>query len=161
MEQQDETLERITEAFRLYCRGDQAEAREQMAALWEELEAGGLAYHRCLLAHFRADAQHELADELEWDLKALSIAEEAMEKGDDPTLAAVKKFLPSLHMNLADDFRRQGDFRRAQRHIQQGMESGGELGIDRYGQTVRAELIRIESQIAASDSGPPVVFDFD
>lgn len=161
MEQQDETLERIMETFRLYCRGDQAEARKQMAALWEELETGGLAYHRCLLAHFRADTQHELADELEWDLRALAIAEEATEKGDDSTTAAVKKFLPSLHMNLADDFRRQGDFPSARRHVERGMETGGELGIDRYGQTVRAELIRIESQIAERDSGPPVIFDFD
>lgn len=159
--EQDETLERIMEAFRLYCRGDQTQAREQMAALWEELETGGLSYHRCLLAHFKADTQHEPGAELEWDLKALSIAEKAIEKGDDPTVAAVNKFLPSLHMNLADDFRRQGDFTRAQRHVERAMESGGELGIDRYGQTVRAELIRIESQIAERDSGPPVVFDFD
>ncbi len=96
-----------------------------------------------------------------WDLEALQIADTAIEGGTDPTVAAVEKFLPSLHTNLADDFRKQGDFPKARHHVELGMESGGRLGVDAYGQRVRAELIRIESQIDESDSGPPVVFDFD
>lgn len=147
------------ETFRLYCRGAQVEARQQFAELWEEFEADSDAYPRCLLAHFIADTQHELDDELAWDLTALEIAEAAIEAGTDPTVPAVEKFLPSLHMNLADGFRKQGDFVRARFHADCGMELGGGLGLDPYGQRVRAELIRIEAQIADSDSGPPIVFD--
>lgn len=161
MDQQDETLQRIQESFRLYCRGDQTEARRQFAALWDELKNAGYAYQRCVLAHFIADTQHDPEEELAWDLEALQIAGAAIEGGTDPTVAAVEKFLPSLHMNLADDFRKQGDFAKARHHVEQGMESGGTLGIDAYGQRVRAELLRIEAQIAETDSGPPVVFDFD
>lgn len=161
MDQQDETLQRIMDAYRLHCRGDQGEARSRLLALWDELGAGGVAYHRCVLAHFMADTQHDLEEELDWDLKALEAAEAAIEQGTDPTLPAVERFLPSLHMNLADDFRKQGDFTRAQHHLERGMETGAGLGVDPYGQTVRAGLIRIETQIDERDSGPPVVFDFD
>lgn len=161
MEQQDETLQRIRESFRLYCRGDQTEARHQLAALWDELKSDGYAYQRCVLAHFIADTQHNRDDELAWDLEALQIADAAIEGGTDPTVAAVEKFLPSLHMNLADAFRKRGDFPKARHHVELGMESGGSLGVDAYGQRIRAELLRIEAQIAENDSGPPVVFDFD
>lgn len=161
MDQQDETLQRIRESFRLYCRGDQTEAWRQLAGLWDELKSDGHAYQRCVLAHFIADTQHDPEEELAWDLEALQIADTAIEGGADPTVAAVEKFLPSLHMNLADDFRKQGDFPKARHHVEQGMEAGGTLGIDAYGQRVRAELMRIEAQIAETDSGPPVVFDFD
>lgn len=161
MNHQDETLQRIQESFRLYCRGEQTEAGDQFAALWDELKSDGYAYHRCVLAHFIADIQHHPDEELAWDLEALQIADAAIEGGTDPTVASLEKFLPSLHMNLADDFRKQGNFPKARHHVQLGMESGGSLGIDAYGQRVRAELIRIEAQIADTDSGPPVVFDFD
>ncbi len=56
MDQQDETLQRIRESFRLYCRGDQTDARHQFAELWDELKSDGHAYHRSGALHSRHTA---------------------------------------------------------------------------------------------------------
>lgn len=158
----DETLNSIKESFREFCRGNVSEARESMATIWSDLEDGGGAYHRCVLAHFIADTQQEAADELTWDLKALDIADDALaERVDGAEADALRRFLPSLHMNVADGYRKLGDFEMARRHLEAGVQTSAALGVDAYGQTVRSELLRIEAQIADGDSGPPVIFDFD
>lgn len=160
----DPVLEGIHAAMRLHYRGEVEQARERLSCLWEELEGGSNIYHRCVLAHHIADTQQDLQDELAWDLRALeaagSIAPESAE--DDPAeTAAVRLFLPSLHLNLADDYRRLGDFARARHHVDRGGELSGALGLDAYGQTVRSALLRVDSQIEERDSGPAVIFDFD
>lgn len=155
---QDPKLEQIMESFRQFCRGEQTAARAEMAQLWKDLEDAP-AYHRCVLAHFIADTQQAGAGELEWDLRALEIAQAALEAGDDPTAEAVEKFLPSLHMNAADSLRKQSDFSRAAEHVEQGLRLSGNLGLGPYGQKVRAELIRIEAQVNDLDSGPAMIFE--
>lgn len=156
----NDTLSRIKELFHQFCRGDRAEARQQMAALWDEL-AGGSPYCRCVLAHFIADTQDDSADALDWDLQALQVAEEALAGDPGEERAALEQFLPSLFMNVADGYRKAGNFIRARHYVDRGLETGGRLGTDAYGQTVRAELIRIETQIGDCETGPPVVFDYD
>lgn len=162
MSEPEDALQRISSAFHLHCRGDRAEARARMDALWQELDPDGDPYHRCVLAHFIADTQLEPADELAWDERALQIADRALDTATaGASASALEKFLPSLHMNVADGYRKAGDFDRAQRHIDRGMELGGGLGLDPYGQTVRAGLIRIQAQLDERDSGPAIIFDFD
>lgn len=162
MSEPDDALQRISSAFHLHCRGDRAEARARMDALWEELDPHGDPYHRSVLAHFIADTQLEAAEELAWDERALQIAEQALDTATArASAAALEKFLPSLHMNLADGYRKAGDFDRAQHHVERGMQLGGGLGLDPYGQTVRAGLIRIQTQLDERDSGPAMIFDFE
>ena len=158
-----QTLERIHSAFRLYCRSQPAEGRRQLLAIWEELESGGDPFCRCVTAHYLADTQDDLQDELKWDRTALELAESAVGTGggSNPSVAPLQAFFPSLHLNLADDYRRLGDFDTARRHADRGNELGGALGIDAYGQRIRAELIRVAAQIDDGDSGPSVVFDYD
>jgi hypothetical protein len=162
MNQQDHTLERIRNAFRLYCRGDRTEARAQLTGIWEELQPGEI-FHRCVAAHFLADSSDDPLEELEWDLRALEIANSLTDELAEtyPLTATVRAFLPSLHLNLADDFRRMGNFQEARRHADLGMELSWGLGRDAYSQTVRAGLARVDAQIDERDSGPPMIFDLE
>lgn len=159
MTQQDEILDRIKNAFRLYCRSEVAEGRRLLQELWDELgpEHG---YHRAVTAHYLADTQTEPENELMWDLRALEAAQETVSQSG-PDAAAVEAFFPSLHLNLADGYRRLGDFEKARYHAEQGMATGGVLGLDHYGQTVRGGLIRVQTQIDELDKGPSMIFDFD
>lgn len=156
--QQDETLTRIKEAFRLYCRAEVAEGRRLLLELWEEL-GPEMGYLRSVTAHYLADTENVLEDELNWDLRALEAAESVGE--GSPYAAAVRLFLPSLHLNLADSYRRMGNFEKARYHAEEGMAAGGVLGLDHYGQTVRGGLVRVQAQIEELDKGPSMIFDFD
>jgi hypothetical protein len=161
--QQDQTLQEIRGAFRLYCGGEQAEGRRLLQEIWDKLGADGDVFHRCVAAHYLADVQEDPQDELKWDRTALEVADSLVSEraGTYPSAAAVRAFYPSLHLNLADDYRKLGDFDNARRHADRGMELSGSLGLDAYGQSVRAGLVRVDSQIGERDSGPSVVFDFD
>ena len=90
-------------------------------ALWAELTDDDHAA-RCIVAHYAADLQPNLADEVEWD--ELSLAESALLTDDElrrvhPTLT-VASFLPSLHLNVADGYRRQERFAEAIEHVESG-----------------------------------------
>ena len=142
-------------AMRLFHRGDREEARQRLEEIWRGLGEEGNAFHRCVAAHYIADAQDDLREELDWDTSALEIADA---NAADPSIRA---FLPSLHLNLADCYRLVGDFEKAREHADKGMELSAVLGNDRYGRIVREGLIRVDAQIAEQDSGPAMVFDFD
>ncbi len=163
MGSRDDTLERIRSAFRLFCRSEQAEGRRQLQAIWDELNPGGDPFSRCVAAHYLADTEGDLQEQLKWDLRALEVAESITGEGGDPhpSAAAIRAFYPSLHLNLADDYRKLRNFQNARRHAELGNESSGGLGVDAYGQSVRAGLIRVSAQIEERDSGPSVIFDFD
>lgn len=164
MSSQEEMLERVRSAFRLFCRAERTEGRRQLEAVWTELESGDHPYVRCVAAHYLADTEEDLHKALEWDLRALKVAQSIdTGKGQDahPSAAAVRAFYPSLHLNLADDYRKLGEFDKARHHVDLGNEMSGALGLDAYGQSVRAGLVRVDAQIQDLDSGPPVVFDFD
>lgn len=158
----DDTVQRIKEAFRLYCHGQRAEGRSRMTEVWEEFSPAGPGYYSSLAAHYLADMADDPKAELAWDRKALEVADAALNSPEpDATAGALRAFLPSLHLNLADDLRKIGDFVAARRHLELGFELVDGLPIDNYGRSVRAELLRVESQIDELDSGPAVVFDFD
>jgi len=160
---QNDTLERIREAFRLHCRSEHLEGLRRLHEIWDELDPDGDPFFRCLTAHYLADTQSDPNEALRWDMRALEVAESATVEGDAtrPSAAALHAFYPSLHLNLADGFRKLGDFDSARRHADLGMESSAGLGLDAYGQNVRAGLVRVTAQIEELDRGPSVIFDFD
>lgn len=162
MDQQDEVLARIKNAFRLYCRAEVAEGRRLLEELWEEL-GPDKPYHRSVTAHYLADTEVDLEEELKWDLLAMEAAQAVFDEpeGSSPHLPVVQAFMPSLHLNLADGYRRIGDFDKARYHAEEGAAAAGVLGVDHYGQTVRGGLIRVQAQIDELDKGPSIIFDFD
>ena len=98
----------ITEAVMRGRDGDPAGARSDLAKIWKLIEDTDDSFHRCVLAHYMADL-HEPEEAIIWDERALSAAIE------NPDLT--EGFLPSLHLNIADNRRRLGDFSTAARHL--------------------------------------------
>lgn len=152
----DAMMTRIGQAVMLHHAGDREEARGRFLDLWGEIGEGGDALHRCTLAHYMADTQDDPADELAWDLRALSAAEELT---DDRIAArhqslAVRAIYPSLHLNLAADYVKLGRGEAARTHLRRARGAVGVLGDDRYGDGVRAAIGRLELRL--KDTGTPV-----
>ena len=145
----DAVMQRVGHGIGLREHGSRAEARQVFTELWEEIgEADGDAFHRCAIAHSMADAQDEVEQELVWDLRALDAAElltdTRMAAGGVDAAAAA--FLPSLHLNLAECYRRLGDPARALEHVHRGRSSLAALPEDGYRRMVRDGLSRVARQ---------------
>ncbi|MHB9863210.1 hypothetical protein [Streptomyces sp. YIM S03343] len=147
----DAVLTRIGQVVMLHHAGDREEARDRLLALWGELGEHGDALHRCTLAHYLADTHDDPADELAWDLRALSAAEELTEASaaDLPALLAVRAvraLTPALHLDLAADYARLGRPEAARSHLRRARRAADALAHDGYGygDGVRAEISRLE-----------------
>ncbi|MER7923725.1 MULTISPECIES: hypothetical protein [unclassified Streptomyces] len=162
----DALLTRIGQVVMLHHGGDREEARERLLGLWAELGEDGDPLHRCTLAHYLADTQDDPTDELAWDLRALSAAEELTDgryAGDpaDPGhiadadregAVAIRAFYPSLHLNLAADYVKLDRPDAARTHIRRARSACAVLADDGYGDGVRAAIGRLELRLG--DGGP-------
>ena len=120
-------------------------------ALLEQWRATTPSDHaqRCVLAHYLADREPELGDEVAWDEAALR------EHGllDDDALGAVgipsaRGMAPSLHLNLADGYLRQGRVDEARSQLDAGLAAVDALGDDGYGAMLRGGLERLAERLA-------------
>lgn len=148
------TLQRIADATARAQGGDPEGARADLEALWDELGPLGDPLHRCAAAHALADLQDEVAEELRWDLRALDAYglitdERAAEAG---VSGPVYGFEPSLHLNIADAYRRLGEPWDARDHLELGWAAVESLGDDPYGRMIRAGLDRLRSRLDADDA---------
>jgi hypothetical protein len=130
----------IREGIALRERGRSSEAKALMERLIAEVESGDDAFAKVFLAHSLADVQENPEDELAWDLRALAFMDEltdqqAVER-DNP--GGKKALLPSLHLNLAVDYRRLGDDDNARRHYELGRAHLNALSDDDYGDSIRS-----------------------
>ncbi|GHJ04492.1 hypothetical protein TPA0906_63570 [Streptomyces olivaceus] len=149
---------RIGQVVMLHHAGDREEARDRFLVLWAEIGEHGDALHRCTLAHYLADTQDDPADELAWDLRALSAAEELT--GERPAAArhpgalAARVLTPSLHLNLAADYDRLGRREAARAHLGRARAAAEHLAPDRYGEGVRAAIDRLGRRLDDGGHGP-------
>ncbi|QJS13132.1 hypothetical protein HKX69_29560 [Streptomyces argyrophyllae] len=143
---------RIGQVVMLHHGGDREEARSRLLHLWAEVGEDGDPLHRCTLAHYLADTQDDPADELAWDLRALSAAEEIADGrlGADP--ASVRGFFPSLHLNLAADYAKLGRAEAARSHLRRARSAARCLADDGYGAGVRSEIRRLALRLG--EDGP-------
>jgi hypothetical protein len=111
-----------------------------------------------------ADTQDDPVDELAWDLRALSAADELTDErvARHHEGLAVRGFYPSLHLNLAADYARLGRPEAARSHLALARGTLGALADDGYGDGIRAALTRLESRldeespaIGGETPGPP------
>ncbi|MEU2337351.1 hypothetical protein ABZ608_27850 [Streptomyces sp. NPDC013172] len=169
----DAVLTRIGQVVMLHHAGDREEARGRLLDLWAEIGEHGDPLHRCTLAHYLADTQDDPADELAWDLRALSAADEAREARevrrasegdaaqDRAEAAEVRGFYPSLHLNLAADYVKLGRTEAARTHLRRARGAAAALADDGYGDGVRAAISRLELRLGDDDPdadsswGPP------
>lgn len=131
----DDVMIQINEGLQLHISGDRAGARERFAALWVRIGEDGDPLHRCALAHYMADVCDDPVDELSWDLRALAAADSLTDERAQEyhSTLAVRGFYPSLHLNLAEDYRKLGDHGAAKTHWELGQGTLGALGDDPYG----------------------------
>jgi hypothetical protein len=124
---------------------DRGRARTLLAALWAAVGDTGDALHRCAIAHAMADVQDAARDELEWDLRALAASAQL----DDARLdaagmaAMVADLMPSLHLNLADVYRRLGEPEAAREHAAKAHAALGAVVGEGAADLVRDALDRV------------------
>ena len=150
-------MARVTAAVDRGRAGEREAARGQLSALWLEVEqGGGDDFHRCVIAHFLADLQDDLHDELAWDERALAAVSRVSDdraQEHDRSLR-VRGFLPSLHGSLADDHRRLGDADRAREFLVEARAAMDALGDDAYGELVGRILDQVDRALAEGSTEP-------
>ncbi|MFI9757509.1 hypothetical protein ACIHFB_06155 [Streptomyces sp. NPDC051963] len=159
----DAVMTRIGQVVILHHAGDREEARHRFLDLWAEIGETGDPLHRCTLAHYMADAQDDPSDELAWDLRALTAADELTDErlAQHEGAPAARALYPSLHLNLAADYVKLGRSEAARAHIRQARGAVDALGDDPYGDGVRAAISRLEQRLGEGGSaddggwGPP------
>lgn len=149
-------MQRIASAVALGRGTGRAEARRLLEAMWAEMESRGDALERCALAHALADVQDDPHAELAWDLRALDAARALTDHrlDDAGSAASATDLSPSLHLNVADGYRKTGDARRAQEHLRLARASVAELGGDPYGGMVVDALDRLEARLDLVERQP-------
>ncbi|WP_153506135.1 hypothetical protein [Cumulibacter manganitolerans] len=105
--------------------------------------------HRCVLAHFLADTQRDVLDELAWDQRALAEHAHVTDADLLPIeVASARGFLPSLHLNVADALRRSGNLQGAGRHLDLALGATDALDDSPYADLVRAGIGRLAERLA-------------
>jgi hypothetical protein len=136
----------ITAAIQRGRAGDQAGARDELERLWGETDD---ALHRATIAHFVADLQESVTDELRWDERALAavadLTDERARRYNDSF--RVRAFLPSLHLSLADAHRRSGNVAEAHHHVTAAEAELDALPDDDYGRLVRTGMEKIRQAL--------------
>lgn len=149
----DPTLVRIGQAVDLHHgRGQREAAHHMFTQIWEEIGGErGDPLHVCVLAHSMADVQDDVHQELLWDQRALAAADlltedRVAQAGVSLTVAGL---YPSLHLNLAECYRKLGDLDRAGEHLHQARDGIHALGDDGYGRLIKNGLDRLTQQLAS------------
>lgn len=137
----------VVAAVQVALTGDRDEGRAELDAVWASTAPDDHA-QRCVLAHYLADLQDDLDDEIGWDESALAEFADVAE-GD---LAAIgipsaSGMAPSLHLNLGDGYLRRGDLAGARRELDAGLAAAGALGDDGYGALIRQGLAGLAERL--------------
>ncbi|MFC8346906.1 hypothetical protein [Streptomyces sp. NPDC057280] len=151
----DAVMTRIGQVVMLHHAGDREEARHRFLDLWAEIGEDGDPLHRCTLAHYMADAQDDPSDELAWDLRALTAAEELSDDrlAEHESTLAVRALYPSLHLNLAADYVKLDRSDAARTHLRRARGAADALADDSYGDGVRAAISRLELRLGDGSAG--------
>ncbi|WP_328388048.1 hypothetical protein [Nocardia sp. NBC_00416] len=145
----DSTMNAITEAVALGRDGDAATARIRLLEIWRGLGTAGDPLHRCTLAHYLADLYEDPAQALAWDIRALDAADALTDDRVQRHHAGlqVAGFYPSLHLNLADNYRRLGSWVAAGEQLTAARERLDALPDDAYGAMIRTALTEVAEAV--------------
>lgn len=134
-------MQRISEAAAAACADD-------LAALWDEIGPAGDPVQRCTVAHYLADLQADVEAELMWDERALACVAEV------PSSPQLRAFLPSLHLNLADDYRRVDDPCAAMEHLALAKVLSPALPANDYGTLIRDCIRKVDRALELGSIAP-------
>lgn len=143
------TWESILEAVGQAIEGPSESALAALERCWDSTSSQDHA-QRCVLAHYLADQQPDLATETHWDEQALSEFTHVHDGDLAPIgVPSAAGFAPSLHLNLGDDYLRTGRFQDAQSQIEQAQQCVALLPGEGYGAMIRSGLQRLQERIEA------------
>ncbi|MFC3964014.1 hypothetical protein [Nocardia jiangsuensis] len=150
----DPTMTAVLTAVGTARDGDAATARAALLDLWAGIGPAGDPLHRCTLAHYLADLYDDPAQSLAWNVRAIDAADtvtddRVREQHDSLRIAG---FYPSLHLNLADDYRRLGSFPAAAEHLARARQHAPALGPDPYGDLIRGAIDGVGAAIERRDT---------
>ncbi|MFV0535351.1 MAG: hypothetical protein ACK5MR_17135 [Cumulibacter sp.] len=129
--------------------GDKDSGRQQLTTCWDTTNDDDQA-QRCVIAHYLADLQDDLAYEVAWDERALAAHPYVSNADLAPVgIADAAALAPSLHLNLGDGYLRQERFEDAERQLQLGLARVHTLADDGYGQLIRGGLDRLAERLSA------------
>ena len=150
----DPTMDAIGAAVTRGRDGDAESARRDLLAILQRIGVLGDPFHRCTLAHYLADRYDDPAEALVWDVRALDAADaltnERTQQHDGGL--SVAGFYPSLHLNLADNFRRLGAFGAAAAHLDSAEQHTDALADDGYGAMIRTAIREVRVAITHRDT---------
>lgn len=145
-------MAKIMTAIEFIYVGDPGRAQAEFQCIWSSIGQEPDPLHVCVLSHFMADLQQDVLEELYWDLRALNAAgkltDERLQRFH-PSLT-VARFLPSLHLNVADSAFRAGDFEIAQRHLKTCIELEPGLSASPFDTLTRNGIKSLLSRIAST-----------
>ena len=157
--------ERVLAAVQESLAGDREQGRRDLLACWAAISEGDgasdgtadapaySAAKRCVLAHYLADLEPALDDEVAWDERALAAYADVAAGDLAPVgISSAAELAPSLHLNLGDGYLRQGRLDQARAQLDLGLAAVGSLGDDGYGRLVGDGLRRLGDRL---DDGPP------
>ncbi|GGT46640.1 hypothetical protein [Streptomyces purpureus] len=149
----DPTMEAIGHAVAEGRAGGRASARRKLLGLWSAIGVTGDPLHRCSLAHHLADLYEDAAQALAWDIRALDAADAMTEQRVQEHHAGlhIAGFYPSLHLNLADNYRRLGSFDAATEHIDAAKALAPSLPPNPYGDLLRGAIQGVAQAIVRQD----------
>ncbi|MFD4754284.1 hypothetical protein [Streptomyces sp. NPDC058426] len=150
----DPTMEAIGQAVTEGRTGNTLSARQKLLNLWSVIGVTGDPLHRCSVAHYLADLYEDPAQALAWDVRALDAAGAMTEQRAQKHHASlsIAGFYPSLHLNLADNYRRLGSFDAATDHINAAKEHAPNLRQDAYGALLRTAVDEVAEAISQRDT---------
>ena len=142
----------ITAAIQLALGGDKDGGRDALLACWAKTTDDDHA-QRCVLAHYLADLQSPLDDEVAWDELALSEHAQVVDDDLAPVgITSAAALAPSLHLNLGDGYLRQGRVVDARAQVVAGLRAAETLPADGYGAHIRSGLERLQERVDAHEA---------
>ncbi len=137
----------ITAAISTALGGEREIGREDLLACWDALRDDEAA-QCCVLAHYLADLEDNLDNEVAWDERALVAYQRVGESDFAPIgIPSARGLAPSLHLNLGDGYLRHGRLDRARQHLDAGLSVVHHLGGDGYGAMIRQGLEHLAARI--------------
>lgn len=140
----------ITTAIGVTLGGEKDRGHRLLTDCWEATTPTDHA-HRCILAHYLADTETELEQEIAWD--EIALQEHGFLQDDELAslgIPSVNGLQPSLHLNLADGYHRMGKTVLAREHLAKGQATLGALKDDGYGKMIRAGLDNLAQRLATT-----------
>lgn len=140
----DSTMATIAQVQQVALQGGREQATAGFLGLWDQIGTDGLPLRRVTIAHYLADLQNDLAEELLWNERALAAADAAQSKEEAD---AVRPLLASLNLNTAQTLYRLGRRSEALRHLSKAEQSQTHLHHDGYGEMLRIEIAAFRAKI--------------